>query len=476
MRLWIVLFAVIPVIGFGQQDKEAKKKYRAFQHQLDRQHCGMGIELSSPVLGSSFTTGERWFGFNILADIAEIRFGFGRTQFSEPEFGAFGGPIITTDMHTKYMSFGVNLPLKFATLGAQGSFIKQFRGHPFIAFSGGAMRFKPELGNSYSGRQIIFMGAAPGYRLRIPLGSIDVGFNVNLGIRDGLGDGFFSLTTGTFVAIRLDALKSKLDPEMVQLSFAHAHMSNVDIESKTYLKDFSPSGYSTYTTETTTKYDIVASSGRMGFQNIGSFFGVGPRIGINNLASEVYQPRGLVYGLSAHSRASIMYLGLNFETGTMGHATLMKQDGDGYEKRIEKIHSWGKGTFNTTRVFGDVGIDITPLLFVLSGTAVSGYSDITSFSSLMFGLSFGQAFTGGQKFDDPGASARYDQYHLNFPIEQSYHNDPRLSESGFVGGWFIAIELGALEYRLQHFRFKKSPLANNKVMSVCYRIPISAGD
>ena len=81
----------------------------------------MGFEFSKPNLGSAFAVPKAWTGFNIIADIAEIKFGFGRVDFSQNEFGVWGGPVITEEMHAKYMSFGVNLPLKFGAIGFQGS-------------------------------------------------------------------------------------------------------------------------------------------------------------------------------------------------------------------------------------------------------------------------------------------------------------------------------------------------------------------
>jgi len=472
LTLITFLFFVLP--SFSQQlTPEAKKGYAKLQHQLDKQHCGLGIELSKPRLGDNFTINEKWTGFNILADIAEIKFGFGRVTVDEGSRGIWTGSNAITEVHAKYFSIGANIPIKFGAFGFQGSAFKQFRAYPFIGASLNWAKFKPEGYNSYSGRIINFT-ASPGYRARVPFGSIDFGIDLNLGLQDGLGPGSFKIYSRPYIALRFDALKSKLQPEIVHLNAVHGGIANLELDSKTYT-DYSPSGYNAIVTETTASYDVVASSGLFGFQDMGYFFGIGPRIGINNLASEKLQTRGFMAGLSAHARASILYLGLNFETGKMGHATTMKYIWGEYEERkIDQVKTWGKGSLNNTKIFGDIGVDITPLIIAMTGTGIQDYASVTPFTSLMFGASFGHSIVGNQEFESNTAAGEMEQFfQLNSSIEKTKFNDPRLSSSGFVGGWFLTIQLGALEFRMQKYRFKNSPLSNNKVLSVTYRVPLA---
>lgn len=216
----------------------------------------------------------------------------------------------------------------------------------------------------------------------------------------------------------------------------------------------------------------------MGFQDIGLFFGIGPRIGFNSQRSDYFMDRGKLFGIGAQARASVVSIGLNFEGGRIGHASVMDVKGSEFTRKVDKSKTFARGSNQVFNTFFDFGFDITDLLLSFGLIEVDRDYGVTSFFSISTGYSMGFSIVGGHQYNDDVDLDQLAAFESKFTgyrnsVYKPYELGGENGRSGYLGGWYFASEVGAMQMRIQWYKYYRAPLLNNFVISLTYRLPIS---
>jgi len=479
----LLIFIIISLLfgtANGQEvTPEMKRHYRENQIELDKNHGGIGIMLYRPGLGDLVNYDQSWVGINVLSDVLELKLGFGMVNVNGSiPFGFSSTQTIDTREFGAQFAVGANFPLPILTFGAQKSENRVFRGHPVLAIEFGAFRFHNF--NSYVGdaqNSVWYFGVNPGYRVRVPFGSIEVNLNTRLGIRTGEeyynGAGIYPSIT-----FRIDAMKWRFSPDMVSVPASQTTVSN--IESKTYRTGTRYRGdgssvayYTTYTTA-----DVNVQQMNVGVQDIGPHFGIGPKISWMNPRRTAFAPRSFLAGIVAEARGGPIDGGITLEGGRIGHGSELDVKGgepNDFRRKLDKKETYGQGSVNTVNLFANVGFDISPLFLIPFGITMDK-GNATSFLSSSAGFIFGGHLTWNQQFEDPSSAAMYDQIIENDQgVNKPKFLDPREGGPGFLGGFYFSVQVGAMAFKLTNYRYYGAPLASNTLLSVAWRIPVSGG-
>ncbi len=478
-----LLFCVITLslfkFSYSQEvTPEMKRDYRENQIELDKNHGGIGIMLYRPGLGDLVSHDQPWVGVNILSDVLELKLGFGKANVNGtiPLGFSFTENIDTREFGAQF-AVGANFPLPILTFGAQKSENRVFRGHPVLALEFGTFRFHNI--NNYSGdaqNSILYFGLNPGYRVRVPFGSIELNLNTRLGLSMGdepdyyKGAGFYPSIT-----FRIDAMKWHFSPDMVSVPATQTTVSNV--KSKTYRTGTRYTGnggrveyYTTYTTA-----DVNVQQMNVGVQDIGPHFGIGPKISWMNPRRTAFAPSSFLAGLVAEARGGPIDGGITLEGGRIGHGSELDAKGDEpneFRRKLDKLETYGTGTVNTVNLFANIGFDISPLFLVPFGITMDK-GNATSFLSSSAGFIFGGHMSWGQEFEDPTSAELYDQIILDDQgVNKPKFLDPREGGPGFLGGFYFSVQVGALGFKLTNYRYYGAPLASNTLLSIAWRIPV----
>lgn len=476
-----LLFVLLASLTFAQDSitEEMRLKYRKNQHQLDLNHGGIGLSFYRPGLGNLVTYDNPWVGVNMLSDVFEFKLGFGRTHVKGTIPYGFS---FTEDIDTRefgsHISAGFNAPLPFLTFGAQKSPSVIFRGHPVIAGEFGAFRFH-NYANYFGDAQtsIIYLGVNPGYRLRLPFGSVEFNLNARLGMTIGDNDDYYKgIGIHPSLTFRLDALKWKYNPDMIKVQGTLTTLSNVQSRTEYAGTRYNSDGsrveyYNVYTTA-----DVNVQNLTVGVQDIGPHFGIGPKFAFMNPRRTPFVPESYLVGIVGEGRRSFYDFGITLEGGKIGHGSelIAKDDDEGrYRKKLNKNETFGMGTLNTVNVYANAGIDISPLFLAPFGLVVD-MGEATSFLSATAGFIVGGHYSFGQSFNDPIVQTAYDQLvSEDQGVAKRKFLDPSVVGAGFLGGYYFSVQIGAMSFKVTNYRYFGAPFASNTLMSIAYRFPLN---
>ena len=457
---------------------EMRKEFRKNQHELDMNHGGMGLMIYRPDLGSIVSYDQPWVGVNILSDIFEFKIGYGHTHVKGNIPYGFDGTIpVETREYGYQLAAGINIPMKFLSFGAQHSPFRVLRGHTTLNMEMGAfmMRNYSNYQNSAQNK-IYYLGINPGYRIRIPQGSIELSLNTRLGLATGdepdyyQGFGFYPSIT-----FRLDALKWKYNPSMVSVPGGMATVSNVQTSTVHNGTRYNNDGSRVeYYTEYTTA-DVNVSSFNAGIQDIGPHFGIGPKISAMNPRRTPYIPQSLLVGVVAEGRGGPMDFGLTLEGGRVGHGSELetKSDPGKYRKKLDKGETFGMGHVSTINLHLNIGIDISPLFLVPFGIYIDK-GESTSFLSATAGVICGGHYTWDQEFINPMISTYYQaEVEKDAGVSKRKFLDPGVVAPGFLGGYYFSVQVGAMSFKVTNYRYFGAPFASNTMVGLAYRFPIN---
>lgn len=477
--VFFISSCIIGSVVYSQEaTKEMQQKYRSNQIELDKNHGGIGLMLYHPGFGELVNSDRPWVGINLLSDVLEFKLGFGQTHIkgTVPSGFSFTENIDKREYASQF-SVGVNVPIPKLTFGAQKSQNIVFRGHPVLGIELGTFRFHDR--NKFTGdaqTSIWYLGANPGYRLRLPFGSVEFNLNTRLGMSIGdNGDYYNGAGIYPSIGFRIDAMKWKYSPDMVSVPASQTTVSNV--KSTTYRTGTRYNGdgsrvayYTTYTTA-----DVNVQNMNIGVQDIGPHLGIGPKFSWINPRRTAFVPASFLVGGVLEGRSGLLDAGLTLEGGIIGHGSELDTKGsetDDYRKKLVKKEIFGRGTVNTANLFVNVGMDISPLFLLPLGITMDK-GNATSFLSASAGLICGTHFTWGQQFEDPSAALVYDQILAN---DQGVTNekflDPRAIGPGFLGGFYFSVQVGAMGFKLTNYRYYGAPFASNTLLSIAWRLPV----
>lgn len=477
-----ILIYLLAGITIGQEVTPAMKRdYRKNQIELDKNHGGIGIMLYRPGLGKLVTSDESWVGVNILSDIVEFKLGFGKTHVNGTiPYGFSFTENVDTKEYGAQIAVGANLPLPILTFGAQKSENRVFRGHPVVAIEAGNFRFHNF--DRYTGdaqNNIWYLGINPGYRLRLPFGSVELNLNTRLGMSMGDQPDYYR-GSGIYPSItfRIDAMKWHYSPDMVSVAASQTTVSNV--QSKTYRTgtryNADGSRVALYTTYTTA--DVNVQQLNIGVQDIGPHFGIGPKVSWMNPRRTPFAPRSFLVGAVAEARGGPIDGGITLEGGRIGHGSELEAKGadpNEFRRKLDKQETYGMGTVNTVNLYANVGFDISPLFLIPFGISMDK-GNATSFLSSSAGFIFGGHVTWGQEFEGSSSNGLYDQIILEDEgVNKPKFLDPREGGPGFLGGFYFSVQVGAVAFKLTNYRYYGAPFASNTLLSVAWRIPVRSG-
>lgn len=472
------ILMLLPQVAISQQGlteeqlKAWKEENKEAQRDLDVNHGGVGFSLSKPYLAEGMTTAKPWFGVDILSDIIHVKFAMGQCFVPGKEY------IGDRNFFGTQMSAGLIYPLKFLSFGNQYTYDKVFRGHPIIGGDLGMYNFR--LKDAPGGDplfRLFYLGVNPGYRIRFPYGSIDFNLNLYGGFRFGTSyDNFNAFGWNPTVTLRLDALKWRYDPDLVTVDGTFSSIQNFK-KGETRIVG---SHYDQYTGSVTTEYetdysyDVNVQNMSFGVQDIGSHFGIGPKISYMNPKRTYFVPASYLFGIVGEGRWSYLDYGVTLEGGKIGHGGKLevKDESEGkYRRRLVSSFDQGYGTINTVNLYVNYGLDISPLIVGLMGYSIDK-GDATSFFTTTAGFISGIHASFGQQFSDPSDVAYYDMImSMNQNNAKEKFLNPAKIGPGFLGGFYFSFQVGALSVKFTNYRYYGSPFASNSLISVAYRIP-----
>ncbi len=456
---------------------EQRAAFKRNQHALDMNHSGIGISFYRPALGDMTKFEKPWFDINILSDLFEFKFGLGQCSVrGSIPFGYTGTQSVNNKQFGYHFYAGMNIPINFLTIGSQSSPYKSFRGHPVIAAGMGMFNLtnQDKPARSHTAR-IWYLGINPGYRIRMPFGSIEANLNLRLGMTTGDESEYFK-GVGVYPSItfRVDALKWRYNPEMVTVKASQTSISNVQSTTvhtgTSYTSTQRIDHYTTYTSG-----DVHVTNFDMGIQDIGPHFGIGPKVSFMSPKRSSHIPLSNLFGIVLEGRGGPMDFGVCLEGGRIGHGGELKvkdEDEGKYYRKLDRNTETGQGELTTINLFTQIGFDISPAFLVPFGIAYDK-GNATSFLSATAGFNFGAHFSFGQQFLDPADEKVYaDKIIDNEGKAKDKFIDPSAAKSGYLGGFYFSVQVGAVAFKVTNYRYYGAPFASTTMYSVAYRFPL----
>jgi len=456
---------------------QQESNFSANQGDIDKSYGAIGPLIHSPAFGKNIDA-KLWHGVSIISDYFEIQFSVGENN----KLAKRDQVISANNMFSKDYGYqfylGGSLPINRLTFGATKSPTNVFRGHPVLNGGIGVYRMRDSsIHFNEAKHNLFYLGLNPGYRLKFPLVSIEFNLNVRLGFGTLEAKEYYrSVGISPSVTLRFDALKWFFDPSMVKVNSQRANVSNV--QSKTtktgtrYSQDGSKVEY--YTSQSTA--DISVTSGSIGFQDIGPHIGIGPKVTFMSNRLEPYIPTSNLFGLVVEGRANVLDFGLTLEGGKVGHGSeLMAKDvTEGkYRKRLNKKESFGKGTLSTINLYTNFGFDVSSVFLGLLTGVAADKEDVTSFLGISAGFILGGHLSSNQTFIDPAVEDTYEQLVIEDEgrAKEKFIN-PSAAGPGFLGGFYLSVQVGALNFKVENLRYYGAPFASTRMYSIAYRIPL----
>ncbi|GAB5416801.1 MAG: hypothetical protein Crog4KO_22900 [Crocinitomicaceae bacterium] len=461
-----------------EKDREQSRKEL---RELAFAHTGMGITTAFPNFGDAVENVTPWRAFNINYGYIDLNIGFSRGNFISSEVSQDaqpGGFDITVEgfspnrtRYGRWWSFGTQIPISDWGLGKAKSYGKTWRLMPSIGAHFGSYKYWTQLGGSKDREDAFhYMSLTPGVRFQAPFVTADFNIDFCGGISDNPHLKKWGVT-GLIVpriTLRADALLTLFNPSASYFDYTKVHVTSSSSSTETWV-----SGNFIYT-RTTTTYTGTTSTGRAAFMDIGPFIGIGPKITFQPHHFEVYSTPTRLYGLACHFRGGPVSVGLNIEGGRLGHASRVKGNVDPEEDRywkykfVDRSATFGRGSMGVVQSYVDVGVELNSLILAMLGTYVNERGAGTPF----FAISGGYSFGGYGVFNQQFAADEVPNYYQSLSEEENVHyNNPSESKGGYLGGWYACVDIGALQFRYQSFRYRRAPLASTHVMSISYRFP-----
>lgn len=475
----ITISFFVVVKSYSQQ---SKKSYKANQHLIDRNYGGVGITFINPSLGSGVDIPKRWYGVNFLSDFFEAEFLMGETNKIQPlvKKDEFQPPINDYGNDFGYMlTIGANAPINLLNFGAYRSPTALFRGHPTLGANLGFGRFK-HADQSSGKSSIYFLGLNAGYRIRIPIGSIEVNLKSRLGwsgVDDFAGTGYnFYKGSGISpsITLRVDAMKGIFNTRMVSANVAQTSVTNVKSETnRTSSRYVGQNRIDTYSTKTTG--DVSVTSGNIGIQDIGPHFGIGPKVSfMNPIRSRNIKPSYL-FGFVGEGRANVLDYGFTIEGGNVGHGSALRFTGiDEPKRKLDKKESTPIGSVSVVNLYGNFGFDISPAFLVPFGIVIDK-GESTSFFTATAGFNFGVHSAFDQKYYDPNNALFYENLALtsDYEVKEKFLNPAKVG-TGVVTGLYFSMQVGAASFKVSNLRYNGAPFASTTMLSIAWRFPLKA--
>lgn len=483
------MLSLLPFASLGQPDttgtkekynlnEEQREAFRNNQRKLDWNHGGIGISIYKPNLGKITHVDAPWIDVNMISDIFELRFGLGTCRVDGNIPYGFDGTVHVKNKQFGYHFYaGVNIPLDILTTGAQHSPYSVLRGHPTVGTGIGAFNMTNQAKyQQQRTAQIWYWGINPGYRIRFPFGSIEANLNIRLGFSTGdESDYFKGFAAYPSVTFRIDALKWKYNPNMVYVPASQTTLSNIQSTTTHTGSGYKANGTRVdyYTTHTTA--DVHVTNFNMGVQDIGPHAGIGPKVSFMSPKRSPYIPTAFLFGAVAEGRGGPMDIGITLEGGRVGHGGKLeaKSDTGKYRRKLDRGTTSGQGYISTINCYAQIGMDISPIFLIPFGITFDK-GEATSYFSATAGFNFGAHFSFGQQFIDNSDYAAYDaKVEKNAGAAKKNYIDPSEARSGYLGGFYLSVQIGAMSFKVTNYRYYGAPFASTSMFSIAYRFPLT---
>lgn len=463
-QLSFLVIALGLAIGSAAQRNDQPNWKKQLTH--DFMVSGLGISLSQPGLTDLHRVNDRWVSADLQWLFLNARFGQGSFDFNPLVSGQLhllDDPWKT--LHMSYAGFGINTPIPFLGVGKYNDYNRVLRLSGFVRANYGRYRMFV----NGDGQPVRFAGfeVAPGARLRIPYGSIDLALSFNFTNLDENDPparqlrGFNSGWVVPSLTFRYEGLFDGMDAGLRSSQGASTASSR---SSKT--ERYTDATGRRMERETIT-YNTTVTPKTVSVTDIGTYGGIGVKVTHSGARTRQYQTPGTLIGVSGLMRGGVMSFGLNLEGGRVGHASALQEDGDDdYYRRADRSEDWGMGSISVFNAYLDFGLSINNLIYAGLGTVVLD-DQSTPFSSINIGTSLGIYSVFNQELNDEAASAPlFDAIPAD---KRSHFNDPRMSKGGLLGGWFVSWDIGNVTFRAHWYRYRRAPLANGLMYSAVWR-------
>lgn len=480
MRLSIfLLFLFINGVAFSQETaiSEAQlQKYKENQYALDKNYGGMGPMIFKPNFGKGVEITDPWFGVSMLSDVLEFQFAVGKTNLRQPIKEETILPSGDWGSDFGYMmSVGGTVPINALNFGSYKNQLRVFRGHPTVGGAMGWYNFKSTNQYNHSKTNLYFLNINPGYRVRLSVGSIEANLNMRLGFHTGGGNYQFYRASGIYPSLtfRMDAMKGLLNPSLVSVSGSLTTVDNVQTDTRYTGSRHTSGGRIDYYTTTTTA-DVTVTPLNVGVQDVGPYFGIGPKLSFMSPRRSDHINLGRLVGVAAEGRISAFDFGVTLEGGNIGHGSALDFKGENKPSRkLDKTDSEPIGTLNTLNMYATVGFDISPIFLMPFGIIIDK-GEATSFLSSSAGFIIGGHYAFGQQYDNPIYAEQF--------VDDILENDPALLKNkfvdpsdvggGFLGGYYFAVHIGAVSFKATNYRYYGAPFAGTTMYSVAWKYPL----
>lgn len=470
----ICVFICIAVQWFSVIWGQNNNQFRQNQYQIDKNYTGIGPIHARPKFGYGIEVPNAWYGVNILSDVFEIKYLMGQANKIQPI--NLDDEMPPADYGSDYgymLSLGANIPLNLLTVGAYHHAFNQWRGHTTLGIGLGYGQFIPQ--EKINGKvNLYFMEFAPGYRFRFPYASLEFNLNMHLGF-SGAEEGitnYYSFYKGSSIypsfTLRFDGFKAVFNPHMVSAKGSLTTVSNV--KTNTTYNGSSRRGNQRidyYTTTTTA--DVTVTPMNIGIQDIGPYFGLGPKVSLMNPKRQAYTNLSILVGAVAEMRMAAFDFGLTLEGGQVGLGSELEFKGvNNPRRKLDKDESSPVGSVNVVNFYANIGMDISPLFLLPLGITYDK-GDATSFFSATMGLNVGIHQSFNPTFDDPTSSIYFQELINDNPDVNPRYLDPSLVGFGYLGGFYFSLQVGAVDFKVTNYRYYRAPFASNTMLSIAYR-------
>jgi hypothetical protein len=190
-----------------------------------------------------------------------------------------------------------------------------------------------------------------------------------------------------------------------------------------------------------------------------------------------YIPAGKLFGIAMEGRAGGADFGITFEGGRVGHGSELeaKDKSEGkYKRKLNRFETAGTGTLNVLNAYLQIGVDISPILLAPLGIVIEK-GESTSFFSVSAGINVGGHLAWNQHFDNPSIQTFYD-YEIVADQSKAKEKfiDPSKAKAGYLGGFYLSVQVGAMDFKFTNYRYYGAPFASTCMFSLAYRIPRTA--
>lgn len=240
-------------------DARLRKEIRQQQWEVDLMYSSVGLNFHKPTLGKSFEYPGGWKGVDLQIGPLVVGYSQGMAQVWHEDWkGTSTGYEygLSDALGSRSYYFGYVVPAPFATFGEFRSYNKVFRGHPIGQVTAGGIRMGPRKGLSETAHTAWQFALTPGYRVRFPYGSIDLGlenrFNV---VRNGYLEHAKTYTLSPKVTFRLEGLFDSFNPIFERVDATLVSVESMTSETHTSSRR-NTDGSRTITTTTTNHYNV----------------------------------------------------------------------------------------------------------------------------------------------------------------------------------------------------------------------------